>query len=268
MAKDKSNKGGAAAGDATKTPKKNANLGTDVLTTLMPRIAKWGAQMIVDLVPEGSTLDQILDNSKGYLEEISDGLIIVIKRVTNLPDIADDIMSDIQFEIIEELKKRYNGEENNGKNSKSAAGTPSIGDIVGIMPANEYKKLMTLISGKDKSSLDKFFRHCFGLKQDKAVQALINLAQADQTAFDIWFDSRFPAKPPKQPLELGKKVSKAWNDFTNNKVVKDAVETTKKASNAVSTEAKEVMNSYNNSLAKPTLLEKIGKKLDIFGITK
>jgi hypothetical protein len=237
------------------------SLKANIIKDAIPQLAASAVSIILSLIPEGSTIDQILEKFQNYWGVVSGGILLTVQTYTKVPDIVTDAMADIRAEAIQQIKDRFkNGAVNKDTNSAKAS-TPPIGDIILMLRAVDYKKLVKLVSGKDTSSQVKFFNHSFVLKQAEAIKALTNLAQANQGDFDVWFDRRFPKTEPKDSLDVVKIITKTWNNIADNQGVKNTV-------SHISSYAAEVRGSYLEFLDKPTMIEKIGKKLDIFGITK
>ena len=235
----------------------------DLIKSFMPIVVPYGVKMIMDMIPEGSKIDDVMKNYHKYWEKIAPAISALIMQLTNLSDIADDIIAEVNAEISRALKERYkkgSGEEK----SNAAKAEPPVRDIIGMLSPDDFNKLITRISGKDKSSIDKFLNYSFGLKQAEAVKVLTNLAQADQNQFDVWFNGCFPKtepKVPQPPFELSKKIADAYRRIANNENVKEAI-------SYISSQLKEIRRSYSETLAKPTLFEKIADKLDIFNLRK
>lgn len=235
----------------------------DLIKSFMPIIVPYGVKLIMDMIPEGSKVDDVMRDYHKYWEKIAGTVSTMIMQVTDLSDIADDIIAEVSAEISRALKERYKKESGEDKPGTIKA-EPPVRDIIGMLSLDDFNKLIARISGKDKSCMDKFFNYSFGLKQTEAVKVLTNLAQTDQDRFDVWFDGCFPKtepKTPQPPLELTKKIVDAYKRIANNENVREAV-------SHISSQLREIRRSYSETLARPTIFEKIGNKLDIFNLRK
>lgn len=265
MVKNNSAKNSSGKDDPKKS-QKQPTVTADIIKSLMPVVVPFAVNFIVEMIPEGTKIDDIMKDFNKYWQKVAVAIPPIIMQFTNLTDIGDDIVAEFSAEVSRALKERYSGEGGSKTKDPVAAKVTvaTVRDIIGILPTADFNKLMALIINKDKTSINQFLDYSFGLKQAEAISVLTNLAQAEQDKFDVWFDSCFPKvepKQPKKPLELDKKLIALYRKIADNNQLHEAL-------NYISARTREINSAYLAALSRPTLLERIGKKLDFFGITK
>ena len=206
----------AGKNSAFKTPGTNASFGADNVKIFLPFIVDQMVDRALALVPEGSTLDQVMAKYQkesvmivGIAEEF-------ILKFTNLPDIADDFIAAASAEFVRALKARYDGEGKSVVAKVAKTGSPSIKDLLGLLPEEDFNKLMVLVKDFNKSAIDKFLNYSFGLKQEDSVKALTGLARVEKAGFDLWFNSCFPKTKRKvkaKESELEKSVKAGFQSL-------------------------------------------------------
>jgi len=249
-------------GQKPDTGRKKQDALSDVLKSVMPVLVPIAAKLMIDLIPSGSKLEDFLKHYKEYWDKVAPAVSTTVLRLTNMPDIVDDIMAELSAEVARAIKEKY--KEEGEKKSFKAKDAASVRELIGLLRSEDFAKLIELISTKDDSSINKFFEYTFDLKQAEAIMVLTTLAQSTQTNFDIWFKSNFPeteAKPQAEQFSLGKEIKKLYVSIADNPQLKRVFAD-------VSNKFNDIKRSYENTLAEPTIFEKIGNKLDIFNLRK
>lgn len=199
---------------ATKQPTgKNPSIINDMAKVAYPILVPLGVDMIMGLVPKGSTADQVIEKYHEYWEKVSPALTFMILRFTNNKDIVDDVLTELSAEINKALKSRFGVDQSQG----GKVSTPSV-------PMEKMEKVIIATTRMEPVSQANFFNLLIGivdehqrnrfsnylLEKETSVNTLTVWSQYSQAGFQKIVDM---LTPPHVESELTKQVKKGLKDF-------------------------------------------------------
>ena len=224
MVKDnvKNDNSGTSNDSEFKKPDKNASFLSDAVKTELPKVAALAAEWIINRVPRGTALDKILEKFQDYWGTVSAAAVLLLMHFTNLPDVADDVISNLRYEVIKCIKERYKPGVNPNEVKVSGfakTGRPLVKDLIGLLHDESLKKFLTLVNGLEKEQRDILLNTSLGLDKRESINVMVHVSQLEPDPFKIWIDCVAQKPEPKpepkhfEEPKIVKTLKKEFIDF-------------------------------------------------------
>lgn len=195
-----------------KTPPKGKSL-SDALVMLMPIVVPYAVKKLFALVPPGSKVDEFFEHYKEHWGTISTAVGTLILQITNMPDLADDLVAELSAEVARVIKEKYS----DGEHLKSIApltatnGCPlsAVMSSLTLANLNKFTQLLNLLPEEQ----GKRIRAYSSDSKDEARSLIKLLVRMTDDQFKAWADVMEPAKKPRVDSEFEKAFKAGLNEF-------------------------------------------------------
>lgn len=202
--------------EKTKKPK-NAAM-TDALKVAMPIVAPFVTKLIIDMIPAGSKLEDILEKYGSYWDKIVPVATTLILQLTNMPDMADEILAEVGAEVVRLVKEKYSKDAPEVKKIKVGESFFPISSVMATAEQKELIDFMALIQSVSQKQRRSILE--YGAKDEKNAKKIFsNLALMTEAQFKDWAEIMFPTEAPKTKSELEQNLAKSMEELkrdTNN----------------------------------------------------
>jgi hypothetical protein len=204
------NTGNTGNGKGKENPLQNA------FKLLMPIAVPYAVKQLLALVPPGSKVDDFFAKYKENWGKVSAAVTMLVLQITKMPDLADDLVTELSAEVARVIKEKYSDGENlidinpekTGKEFSLSAAMPSLTKnklviftgLLQALPEKQRKKILAMdFGGKE---LTKEF-----------IKTLVTL---DEPQFKAWAEVMSPADKPHVDTEFEKNIKEGLNEFKSD----------------------------------------------------
>lgn len=195
-------------------PKKTkSKLASDALKISMPVVVPIAVEFIINKIPVGSKLDDVIRDYDKYWEKVVPLVSGLVLQLTNMPEFVDEIVAEVGAEVVRALKKRNSEESSTSEVKKSVKENFfSISYVMATAKTKDmikFQELLKSISEKQKKSV-----LGYGLNEKEDVKILFhNFISMTETQFKDWVEIMFPAEKPREKPEFEKKAEESLKKF-------------------------------------------------------
>jgi hypothetical protein len=206
------------ATNAAPDPKdKKKKLVMDSFKAIMPIAVPYAVKMLMNLVPEGSKVEDFFMKYKENWGKVAPAVTTLILQVTNMPEYADDIVAELSAEVARTIKEKYSDGDKlkNTSSEKAAAGSFPISFAMTSLTKDELVGFTGLVQSLPEKQRKKILALEVGSKDD--TKAFIKtLVTMEEVQFKMWADVMSPVEQPKTDTALEKGIKDGWNEFTDD----------------------------------------------------
>lgn len=198
-------------------PKVKKKGASDALKSIMPIVVPYAAKMLVSLVPEGSKVEDFFVKYKTYWEKVAPAVSTLVLQLTNMPDIADDIVAELSAEVARAIKDKYSDGEHlkDMSSDKGASKRFSIAYAMDMMTKAKLVTFTNLLKSLPEEQRKNVLRYEIGTKEEAQKCAnTLTLLTSDQ--LKDWSDMMVPVKAKKPDSKFEKAVKDGLDEFSDD----------------------------------------------------
>jgi len=197
-------------------PKVKKKSPADALKSIMPIVIPYAAKMLINLVPAGSKVEDFFVKYKSYWEKVAPAISMLVLQLTNMPDIADDVMAELSAEIARAIKEKYSdGETFKDVKPEKDSGVFPISFAMASLNKDELSAFTVRLQLLNEKQRKKVLALELGGK-DATKEFIKVLIALDETVFKAWVDVIAPVTEPKPDSAFEKAVKEGLNEFTQD----------------------------------------------------
>lgn len=193
---------------------KKKNILGDLLGQAVPTVIPWIVEKIIDIVPEGTKVDDFLRDYHKYWGRVVNTAAMLIKTVTNAPEIVDAAISELSAESTKAIIARYGPDGVIKKTNQSNLESYSLAELSAYLQLDGLLRFNAVLAKLLKAQQKKVLCYQVVAPKEVAKTFINNLAQMKTGQFLLWANLNCPLPEPREESELEAQIKSGWNDFT------------------------------------------------------
>ncbi len=207
MAKNNGSTGSAGNGKGKENTFQNA------FKLLMPIAVPYAVKQILALVPPGSKVDDFFLKYRENWGKVSAAVTMLVLQVTKMPDLADDLVTELSAEVARVIREKYSDGENlTGINPVKTGQEFPLSAAMTSLTKDELVVFTGLLQALSEKQRKKVLAMDFGGKgsTEEFIKTLVTL---DEPQFKAWAEVMSPADKPHVDSEFEKNVKESFTQF-------------------------------------------------------
>lgn len=186
---------------------------SDAFKLLMPIAVPYAVKQLLALVPPGSKVDDFFAKYKENWSKVSAAVTMMVLQITNMPDLADDFVAELNAEVARVIKEKYSDGENLKDINPVKTGSEfPISAAMTSLTKDELVVFTGLLKALSEKQRKKILCMEFSGKENtkEFIKILVAL---DEAEFKAWAEVMSPSDKPKTDTELEKNLKDGLNGF-------------------------------------------------------
>lgn len=194
---------------------KRSSFFDNALKSVIPIIVPAIAKRIIDLIPPDSTLEDVLRDYNNYWNKVAPVVSLMVLQLTNLPELAEDMVVQLNAEVAKEIKLKYVSNNFGFKNLLAEKKDFSIYLSMTALDKTDFVQFMKLLQSVSEHQRQAISSISFDSK-DEAKNLLSNLIILEEEQFKAWAEIISPTEKPRVKTEFEKNAENGLKNFVTD----------------------------------------------------